>query len=143
MIGTPLTDTNSATLADRSPRSYLSNGWNDYFSNALTVANSMRETSIRKASETIVFGEKKNNQADGEETASDYYMDLGEGYGNDYDRVEHGRHSGANPRSKGVGSNFAFADGSVRFLKYGASTWPLKPVAGTRDRRQQAAFLPP
>src|SRR4249920_706942 len=29
--GTPLTDTSSPTPADRSPRSYMINGWNDYF----------------------------------------------------------------------------------------------------------------
>src|SRR4029078_6421739 len=99
LVGSPWSDTNSASQPDRSPRSYLFNGWNDQFSNALTVANSMKETSVFKPTDTLICGEKKNNQGIGEMTFSDYYMDLGEGYGNDYDRVEHGRHSGANPRT--------------------------------------------
>src|ERR1043165_4543737 len=34
--GTPLTDTSSPSLADRSPRSYMINGWNDYFKRTLS-----------------------------------------------------------------------------------------------------------
>jgi len=143
MIGTPLSDTNSSALPDRSPRSYLFNGWNDQFSNALTVANSLKETAILKPTDTIIYGEKKNNQGIGEMTFSDYYMDLGEGYGNDYDRVEHGRHSGANPRSKGAGSNFAFGDYGVRFLRYGNAVWPVNLWPVAELVRQQAAFNPP
>jgi prepilin-type N-terminal cleavage/methylation domain-containing protein len=40
--GTPLTQTGSPTPADNAPRSYLINGWNDVFSNALTAAVSMK-----------------------------------------------------------------------------------------------------
>jgi prepilin-type N-terminal cleavage/methylation domain-containing protein len=141
MIGTPMTDTGSATPADRSPRSYLINGWNDFFSNALTSANSIKESAIQKPSDTVVFGEKKNRPADS--LAMDYYMDLNEGVGNDADRVEHGRHSGASARLRGAGSNFAFADSSVRFLKYGASVWPLHLWAISDTDRQRYAFQPP
>ena len=141
---TPLTDSGSATEADRSPRSYLFNGWNDYFpGDALTVAHSMKETHIQNTSETIVFGEKKNVETANGRIAMDYYMDLGEGFGNDYDRVEHGRHSGANPNSRGAGSDFAFADSSVRFLKYGLSTSPLNLWAVGDSNRLYYAFVPP
>src|ERR1043166_5927657 len=35
--GTPLTDTSAVMLPDRSPRSYLINGWNDYFFTLLSA----------------------------------------------------------------------------------------------------------
>jgi len=46
-IGTPMTDTGSSAPADKSPRSYLYNGWNDFFPDALTRANAMRESNIQ------------------------------------------------------------------------------------------------
>jgi prepilin-type processing-associated H-X9-DG protein len=107
----------------------------------LTSANSIKESAIQKPSDTVVFGEKKNRPADS--LAMDYYMDLNEGVGNDADRVEHGRHSGASARLRGAGSNFAFADSSVRFLKYGASVWPLHLWAISDTDRQRYAFQPP
>ncbi len=39
MRGTPQTNTNSPTMADRAPRSYLINGWNDYFHRALSASD--------------------------------------------------------------------------------------------------------
>jgi hypothetical protein len=65
--GVPMTDTTSLTLADRSPRSYLINGWNDYFWRQTgnpdpNTYNGMRikENAILKPTDTILFGEKKN-----------------------------------------------------------------------------------
>src|SRR5215467_5040824 len=36
MRGTPQTSTNSVSIPDRAPRSYLINGWNDYFHSVLS-----------------------------------------------------------------------------------------------------------
>src|SRR5258708_25942826 len=92
--GTPMTDTSSPTPADRSPRSYLINGWNDYFPDALTVIHSMKESEIIKPSDTIIFGEKKNIPDPTNPVARDYFMDMLEGSsGNDQGVVEHGCHS--------------------------------------------------
>jgi type II secretory pathway pseudopilin PulG len=135
--GDPGTDTGSATPQDKAPRSYLINGWNDVFTNALTSINALKQSAIIKTSETIVFGEKQNQ-------ATDYYMDMMEGMGgNDADRVEHGRHSGVNPKARGAGSVFAFADGSARYLKYGTSVNPLNLWAVSDDNRLKYAFTPP
>jgi prepilin-type N-terminal cleavage/methylation domain-containing protein len=143
--GTPMTEEGSPTPADASPRSYFINGWNDYFTNTLNSSDwslymdgnypqGMKDTAIVKPSDTVAFGEKKNTQReDGAENAiaRDYYMDLEEGYGNDFDRAEHGCHSSGANRSKtggsiqSGGSNFAFSDGSARFLKFGDSVNPL------------------
>ena len=142
--GTPATETNSPTDGDKSPRSYMINGWNDYFRDSLSDADfnlymagtysgaSIRESQVRLPSETIVFGEKKNN-------AMDYFMDMLEGvWGNETDRAEHSAHG--LPRG---GSNFAFVDGSARFLKYGASVYPLNLWAiSDADRLEYQLILP-
>jgi len=154
MRGTPKTDTNSPTLPDRSPRSYLIDSWHEYFSEALRDTDfqdymnsrypnaSMKESVIRKPADTIIFGEKKN--LPGDNIAMDYYMDMEEGdEGNDPFHVEHGRHSRPNPNVRAGGSNFAFCDGSVRFLKYGASTWPLNLWAVSDEYRIKKAFEAP
>ncbi|MDQ6632753.1 MAG: prepilin-type cleavage/methylation domain-containing protein, partial [Verrucomicrobiota bacterium] len=108
---TPATFTNSYE-ADSSPRTYMINGWNDYFKgdtgtnldmNSI-VGKSMPENAIHFPSDTIFFGEKKTG-------SGQFFMDLEEGKGNDYDQLNQARHSG------GAGSDYAFADGSVRFYK--------------------------
>ncbi len=152
--GVPLTDTGSPTVADRSPRSYLINGWNDYFVNNLSSADfnlymaarfpraSMQESAILKPTETVAFGEKKNLQQEGDQIAMDYFMDLLEGSGNDFDRVEHGCHSGYSRRMRSGGSNLAFADGSVRFYKFGTVVWPHNMWAVSEVDRVKYAFQP-
>jgi len=142
--GVPATDTNSPTAEDRAPRSYFINGWNDYFEEVLSDDDfnlylagtysgaSFREGLVRKPSDTIVFGEKQNQ-------AEDYFMDMLEGIGgNDADREEHSAHSGPHG-----GSNFAFVDGSARFLRYGSSVWPLNLWAISDEDRIKYAFQLP
>jgi prepilin-type N-terminal cleavage/methylation domain-containing protein len=125
---------------DSAPRSYLINGWNDYWqANGTNVAvgnlggivgSAMPVAAIREPGETILFGEK--------ETASPhYYMDFLESpEGNDFSEVEHARHMG-NGRSGG--SDYAFADGSARYLRYGQSVSPLNLWAVTDQWRHNAA----
>lgn len=155
--GEPLTDTGAPTLADRSPRSFLINGWNDYFKRTLTAAefsqymagqfprSSIKESAILKASDTIVFGEKKNVVIGVDQRlAADYFMDLTEGTGNDADRVERGCHStlraGSNSRS-GV-SDYSFADGSVRSLRFGKDVYPENMWAVHDDDRKFYSWQP-
>ena len=139
--GTPPTSTSANTPADRAARSYLINGWNDVFADALTAPRAMKESAILKPSDTIIFGEKKNDHSDpANPTAMDYYMDLMEGNGNDFDRVEHGCHS-VNAKTKYAGgSNFTFVDGSVRYIKFGRSVWPLNQWANQDKDRLTYAF---
>lgn len=111
------------TNADTAPRSYLMNGWNDCFqaqmggafSMGAIVGKALNEQRIKQPSETIVFGEK-------ESTSKHFYMDMLEGIGNDFTEVEQSRHS-ATSRNSG-GSDFAFADGSVRYLRFGQMLTP-------------------
>ena len=144
----------SVNVADNHPRSYLINGWDDYFQ-SLAAANpnrrvnrrfpgrgsgpgqgmyqgissnsrlglnrgdSMNENAIRHVSDTIVFGEKSS-------TNVDYYMDLNERNGNDFDGIlQESRHDSRGPDTDTGGSNFALADGSARFMKVHTAEWPL------------------
>ena len=150
--GTPLTDTNSPTLADRSPRSYMVNAWNDYFwrSTGNPDVNSyngmaIKENTVRKPSDTVLFGEKKNLQKDtGLAISPHYFMDLLEGVGNDADQIERGCHGTlrAGTISKSGSSNFAFVDGSARLLKYGREVWPENLWAIGDADRKAFAFQP-
>ena len=142
--GPPQTDFSSPTPEDRANRSYLINGWNDYFgSNALGSATSMKESNIRLASQTIIFGEKKNLP----DPAMDYFMDLFETDqnhqgGNDADKVEHGCHSVSMKSRNSGGSNFAFVDGSTQYLKFGRAVWPLNQWCVSDADRLTWAFQP-
>ena len=155
--GTPLTDTGSPTEADRSPRSYLINGWNDYFKRTLPdpefqeymaarfARASLKEQAVLKPSDTVLFGEKKNlPNSQGIAVAADYYMDLLEGYGNDADRVERGCHSTVRPgtASRSGVSDYAFVDGSARSIRYPKHVWPENQWAIQDEDRTQFAFQP-
>ena len=126
---TGVTDTNR--IGDSAPRSFIINGWNDYFQQELegsgqtfnmnTIVNmSIRESAITLPSETVVFGEK-------EHLSGHFYMDFLEDAGNDLTELDQARHS--NPTglqsSRTGGSNHAFADGSTRFLRFGGAFRPL------------------
>ena len=115
-------------LPDNARRSFLINGWNDYFhSIRITdvgnmVNKSIPETAIRVPSDTIVMGEKKSN-------SDHFYMDLLEGSGNHTDQIERSRHSvkrnRTDERITSGGSNYTFADGSARYLRYKGTMYPL------------------
>jgi prepilin-type N-terminal cleavage/methylation domain-containing protein/prepilin-type processing-associated H-X9-DG protein len=138
MRGPPATDFASPTVPDRANRSYLINGWNDYFANALVDTTSMKEIWVVYPSETLIFGEKKNQPT----PAMDFFMDLDEGVGNDLDKVEQGCHSVTQKGKYSGGSNFAYVDGSVRYMKYGATVWPLNLWALTDTNRLAFAWKP-
>jgi prepilin-type N-terminal cleavage/methylation domain-containing protein/prepilin-type processing-associated H-X9-DG protein len=153
--GTPQTDTSAVSIPDRAPRSYLINGWNDYFHNVLSAddfttymsgkysQSSIKETAIPHPSDTVVFGEKKNLAADDDGGAKDYYMDNWEGKGgNDFDRLEHGCHSNVRRDHSTGGSNYGFVDGSVRFVRFGGSVWPMNMWAVSDQDRLTYAFQP-
>lgn len=122
------TDTNNYQ-ADAAPRSYIINGWNDYFEDTLpasawnsymsgTYADGLKESNVGHPSDTIAFGEKNTG-------SGHFYMDLFEDQGNDVTELELGRHSNNGLGTRTGGSNHAFVDGSSRFMKFGTSLAPL------------------
>jgi prepilin-type N-terminal cleavage/methylation domain-containing protein len=125
---TPPTTLGDSTVADNATRSYLINGWNDFFQNpnatppdpmGLNGGDSMKENSIIHTSDTVVLGEKKSS-------APDFYMDLNEGTGNDFSGVlEESRHDSCGSDTDTGGSNYAFSDGSARFMKVHTALYPL------------------
>jgi prepilin-type processing-associated H-X9-DG protein len=131
--------------ADAAPRSYIFNGWNDFF--LVSTGNpdvrsydglSLRENTVPHPSETVAFGEKETE-------STHYYMDFLERdpttgvEGNDVSELEQGRHSGKGPKSGGGGSNYAMTDGSASFLKYNRSLSPLNLWAVTDTYRTNYA----
>jgi len=155
--GLPPSEGSSLTEEDRAPRSYLMNGWNDYFRNTLGAGDfdlymlakypkaSIRTTAIRKPADTALMGEKRNIDPPPPSTerySKHYFMDLLEGVGNDFDQVERGAHSAGRLASRSGGSNFALADGSARYLKYGKDIWPENLWATEDAERKQYAFPP-
>ena len=126
-------------------RSFIINGWNDYFRQTLgpayavnsTPAQALPLSAITLPTDTIVLGEKKGD-------STHYYMDLFEpsrgGRGNDVTEIERGRHSNARAGSKSGGSNYAMADGSARFIKFKGLLYPLNLWAVTDAYRTNYAF---
>jgi prepilin-type processing-associated H-X9-DG protein len=109
---------------DLAPRSYLYNGWNDYWSEkgievGFVVSDlSVPEAEIPMPSQTLLFGEKISE-------SHRYHVNLSQG--DDVSNVDNRKHHsspGANSLNSG-GSNFAFVDGSVRFLPFGGAISPL------------------
>jgi prepilin-type N-terminal cleavage/methylation domain-containing protein/prepilin-type processing-associated H-X9-DG protein len=109
-------------------RSYLINGFNDYWAATLSkhdyeqvmqwrYAHGMKESEIKLPSDTILFGEKRIG-------SFHVHMDFGQGGGNDKEEVNQNMHKSGSGATSG-GSNFAFVDGSVRMLRYGGSVRPI------------------
>lgn len=139
--GTPATGSTDVAHypGDAAARSYIINGWNDYFKStmsdaefqaymAATSLTSFKRPNIPHTSDTIVLGEKKS-------ASGHYYMDLlepgsssdfpGRVLGNDDTELEQGRHAGVGPGTRSGGSVYAMADGSARFIKYWRALGPL------------------
>jgi prepilin-type N-terminal cleavage/methylation domain-containing protein/prepilin-type processing-associated H-X9-DG protein len=106
---------------DNPNRSFLINGFNDHFLKNLAPADyqqhrtwkwphGMKLDAIPKPVETILFGEKRAGSVH-------VHMDVDQGQrGNDFEEIEHRRH--------GRGSNYAFADTSVRLVLPAQVTFP-------------------
>ncbi|MEI7732068.1 MAG: DUF1559 domain-containing protein [Verrucomicrobiota bacterium] len=126
----------TTNAADCAPRSYMMCGFNDYYATVLGLtwadfpgsfnkitplmqSNSMNIAHITDTSDTIIFGEK-------ETVSKQYYMDMLESpAGNDQTELEHSRHMSSGTNSASGGSNYTFADGSARYLKFPRSIQPI------------------
>jgi prepilin-type N-terminal cleavage/methylation domain-containing protein len=122
-------------------RSYLVNGWNDYFKDVLAtnfdaymnyqVPDGMPESAVLQPSETIMFAEMRPEY-------THKHMDYYQGNGNDVEVVDQTRH-GAGSATRAGGANFSFVDSSVRFLRFGESLMPKNLWAVTEEWRNTGA----
>src|SRR6185437_8008970 len=142
----------SNNVADAACRSFFINGFNDYFSDKsgiplsswgslenymATNSAGIRHTDIIHQSDTVMLGEKEFDHGD-------FYMDLGENGGNDFTGIlEQSRHDSRGPGTATGGSNYTFADGSARYIKYGQSLWPLNLWCNSDANRTAYAYQSP
>ncbi len=136
-------EANTNNVGDHASRTYMANGWNDFFSETMgaefnmnsIVGRTINESSITQPSDTIVFGEKLYS-------IGQYFMDFLEGkLGNDIEVLNHSIHNSSVRNAtggKGGGSDYAFGDGSTRYLKQGKSLAPLNLWAVTERWRTNA-----
>lgn len=128
--------------ADSAPRSYIINGWNDFFGKVPDIGSYIRDINVPQPTDTVVMGEKDSD-------SPHFYMDFlesssggaGEGggsAGNDITEVEQGRHSKSAKNGKGGGSNYAYMDGSTRYVKFGVTFAPINQWAVTPEWRTNA-----
>jgi prepilin-type processing-associated H-X9-DG protein len=126
----PLTDTNAPNTSDSAPRSYIINGWNDFY--GLTNSNRstpVPESAIRLPTDTIIFGEKNYDSAH-------FFMDFADL--DDVRQLDQSKHSSGRQDANGNGgggSNYAYADGSVRYSKFGRTLNPINLWAVMPDIR--------
>jgi prepilin-type N-terminal cleavage/methylation domain-containing protein len=143
-IPTTYGSSSSNNVADASPRSYIINGWNDYFQSAkdpqgLNDGDCIQEAAIGHPSDTIVIGEKTDAHGD-------FYMDLNEGpAGNDFGGILNQSRHDSTPAASTIGwgsggSNNAMADGSARFIKFPQAVYPLNLWAVTDAGRTNYAI---
>ncbi len=122
--------------ADDAARSYIMNGWNDLrpggpSDRAAGRAYYVKESQVPRPAVTIILGEKKHQEGD-------FWMDLlenaGGGMNNAIYKIQHARHGSPKPAISG-GCSYAFGDGSVRYVKFGGTVWPLCLWAATEEQQ--------
>jgi len=125
-------------------RSYLMNGWNDYWQFALadddyklvmnwSYPHGMKASSVPLPSDTVLFGEKRTGSLH-------VHMDFGQKAGNDRQEVGHNMHRPGGGTSGG--SNYAMVDGSARLIPYLGSIKPVNLWAVTEQWRNAPVELP-
>lgn len=108
--------TGSGDEALEAPRSYIFNGFNDYFQRLATNNSAMPESAIPEPTDTILFGEKESG-------SGHWWMDYWPE--DDLTQLEQSRHSSNGSNSGSGGSDYAFADGSARYLRFGQAFTPI------------------
>jgi prepilin-type N-terminal cleavage/methylation domain-containing protein len=114
-------------------RSYIFNGFNDYFKGRPPDGKAMPESAIKEPSDTVLFGEK-------DAQSGHWWMDYWQG--DDYLELDQTRHM-KGPNGSGGGSVYAFADGSARYLRFGESLDPVNMWFVDEDLRRLGSTLPP
>ncbi|MBI5386498.1 MAG: type II secretion system protein [Verrucomicrobia bacterium] len=131
---------------NREQRTFIFNGWGDWYEKNLSAddfalfeahrwPHGFKQSLIAEPSETITFGEKLGE-------SFHVHMDFWQGYGNDIEEVDQSKHNSGGRRAKWGGSDYGFADGSVRYLSYGRALAPVNLWGVTPEWRGNAVTLP-
>jgi prepilin-type N-terminal cleavage/methylation domain-containing protein len=104
-------------------RSYIFNGFNDYFKGTPSNpdGSAMPEAAITQTSETVLFGEKDGGNGTAGSGSGHWWMDYWQG--DDYSELDQTRHNKVG--TTGGGSVYAFADGSARYMRFGQTLTPI------------------
>ena len=102
------------------------NGWNDFFllqqgllfNDPFLYDKVIRDIDINEPSATIVYGEKKPESVH-------YFMDLLEGQGNAWQELIWNMHNRTQENARSGGSNHAFADGHVAYVRFRRTFMPI------------------
>lgn len=133
---------NTPELAPNAARTYIINGWDDYFKTTLKPEDwlnfldhkypiGMPESYVKYPSETVIFGEKLTE-------SRHFHVDIYQGLGNDITEIDHGKHSSRGRAGTGGGSNYTFTDGHAEYVRYGATLNPVNLWAVTEAWRTNA-----
>lgn len=114
-VANPVSFGGATASADSAPRSYLFNGFSDYFNGSLAGGLAMPESALAYPAQTVLFGEK-------ESFSGHFWLDFVTG--DDFTELEQARHGARRAGPGGGGSNHAMADGSVRMLPFGQGFAP-------------------
>jgi prepilin-type processing-associated H-X9-DG protein len=129
--------------AEMTPRSYIINGWNDYFEETLNSTNDlemfyawqypgqMPELAVTWPTDTLLFGEKTTDYRS-------FHMDFLQKNGDDIQAIEESRHVRGG-RKTGGGSIYAYVDGHADFRKAGTVHTPINLWAVTPKWRSITA----
>jgi prepilin-type N-terminal cleavage/methylation domain-containing protein len=140
-----LSGTVTNELADAAPRSYLMNGLQDAIleiSGGVAPGKGkplpiLRESLLNRLANTIVFGEKAS-------ASLRFYLVLDSDASLFLPDLEESRHGGAGGLlNKSGGSNYAFGDASVRFVRYGETLCPFNLWAVTEQGRMSFGICHP
>ena len=107
----------AGTGADNAVRSYVMNGWDEFYGDPSSRSGTVKETWLIHPAETIVFGEKAHSEPD-------FWMDYQEAGDGITNCVQHGMHGSAAPTKAG-GHNNGCADGAVRYARFGVDISPV------------------
>jgi len=134
--------------AESAPRTYLINGFNDYYRNIIgkdampgfrRLGNGeivIKESNIPEPSATVTFAERDNRP----QATPQYHMD--------YDRLDdltglnQSMHGNSTRTGRGGGSNYAMVDSHVEYLRYGRSFNPINLWAVSPQERNLAVTAP-
>ena len=131
--------------ADNSINCYVMNGWDDVWGST-AIGKTLKESQVLLPSSTIVFGERKHIDQD------DFWMNMMQnehgGVNNIIYNIQHARHGNGPTKPLGSGSNYFFADGSARYIKFGGDVSPLNQWAVSGENKVKYAMtvqdlLPP